>query len=64
PTGGLHAYDVQRLIKHLRELVLLKHSVIVLEHHSDVLTACDWVLELGPDAAANGGQIVSAGVVG
>jgi excinuclease ABC subunit A len=63
PTGGLHAFDVQRLIKHLRELVLLKHSVIVLEHHSDVLTACDWVLELGPDAAADGGQIVGAGVV-
>ena len=64
PTGGLHAFDVQRLIKHLREHVLLKHSVVVLEHHSDVLTACDWVLELGPDAAANGGRIVSAGAVG
>ena len=64
PTGGLHASDVQRLISHLRGLVQLQHSVIVLEHHPDVLTACDWVLQLGPDAAASGGRIVAAGVVG
>lgn len=61
PTGGLHAFDVERLTAHLRKLVELQHSVIVLEHHSDVLRACDWVLELGPDAAANGGRIVSVG---
>ncbi|MEY3173190.1 MAG: Excinuclease subunit [Planctomycetota bacterium] len=64
PTGGLHAFDVQRLIGHLRGLVRLQHTVIVLEHHSDVLNACDWVLELGPDAAAAGGQIISAGCWG
>ena len=63
PTGGLHASDVQRLIGHLRGLVQLQHSVIVLEHHPDVLTACDWVLQLGPDAAARGGRIVAAGVL-
>ncbi len=63
PTGGLHAADVQQLISHLRKLVLMQHSVIVLEHHPDVLTACDWIIELGPDAAANGGQIVFAGEV-
>ncbi|MEY3460230.1 MAG: hypothetical protein RL215_3387, partial [Planctomycetota bacterium] len=39
------------------------HSVIVLEHHAGVLRACDWVIELGPDAAAQGGEIVSTGVV-
>ena len=61
PTGGLHAFDVERLTAHLRKLVELQHSVIVLEHHTDVLRACDWVLELGPDAAAEGGRIVSAG---
>jgi excinuclease ABC subunit A len=55
---------VQRLIGHLRGLVRLQHTVIVLEHHSDVLNACDWVLELGPDAAAAGGQIISAGCWG
>ena len=61
PTGGLHAFDVERLTVHLRKLVELQHSVIVLEHHSDILRACDWVLELGPDAAAEGGRIVSFG---
>ncbi|MFM7055380.1 MAG: ABC-ATPase UvrA [Planctomycetota bacterium] len=64
PTSGLHAADVQRLISHLRSLVQLQHSVIVLEHHPDVLTACDWILELGPDAAASGGQIIFAGAGG
>jgi excinuclease ABC subunit A len=63
PTGGLHAFDVERLVSHLRALVEQRHSVIVLEHHAGVLRACDWVIELGPDAAAQGGEIVSAGVV-
>ncbi|MGF1530876.1 MAG: excinuclease ABC subunit UvrA [Puniceicoccaceae bacterium] len=61
PTTGLHRDDVGRLIAVLRSLVQQGHSIVVVEHQSDVLRACDWIIEFGPEAGARGGRIVAAG---
>ncbi len=61
PTTGLHRHDVKRLLGVLQALVDRGHSVIVIEHNLDVLKSADWILEVGPDAGAGGGQIVAAG---
>jgi excinuclease ABC subunit A len=61
PTSGLHTQDVHRLIDVLQNLVDQGNSVFVIEHHWDVIKACDWLIEMGPGAAASGGQIVYMG---
>lgn len=61
PTTGLHREDTALLIKILKKLVAAGNSVVVVEHQSDVLNACDWLLELGPEGGAGGGKLVYAG---
>ena len=61
PTTGLHRHDVKRLLAVLHALVDRGHSVVVIEHNLDVLKSADWLLEVGPDAGANGGCIVAEG---
>jgi excinuclease ABC subunit A len=61
PTTGLHRHDVKRLLAVLQALVDRGHSVVVIEHNLDVLKSADWLLEVGPDAGANGGRIVAEG---
>ncbi len=61
PTTGLHREDVARLIKLLQRLADAGHSLIVVEHHLDVLKACDWLLEMGPEAGPMGGKLVAEG---
>lgn len=61
PTTGLHREDVAALIKILRRLVAAGNTLVVIEHQTDVLLACDWLIELGPEAGAAGGKIVAAG---
>ena len=61
PTTGLHFYDVEKLLKAFDFLIRNGHTVIVVEHNLDVIKAADWVIDLGPEAGDNGGQVVFAG---
>ncbi len=61
PTTGLHRHDVARLLAVLQTLVDQGTSVVVVEHHTDVLRAADWLIEVGPEAGAAGGRIAAAG---
>ena len=61
PTTGLHRADVKRLIGVLQKLVDAGHSLIVIEHNIDILKVADWIVELGPEAGAAGGQITAQG---
>ena len=61
PTTGLHREDVSRLIGLLHRLTEAGHSLIVVEHHLDVLKSCDWLLEMGPEAGPAGGLLVAEG---
>jgi excinuclease ABC subunit A len=61
PTTGLHREDVSRLVGLLHRLTEAGHSLIVVEHHLDVLKSCDWLLEMGPEAGPAGGRLVAEG---
>jgi excinuclease ABC subunit A len=61
PTSGLHPADIERLLQHLRKLVKVGHSLVVVEHHPEMLRASDWVIDLGPDCADRGGEVVFSG---
>ncbi len=61
PTTGLHISDARRLIELLHKLVDRGDTLVIIEHHLEVIAAADWVVELGPDAGQQGGQIVFAG---
>lgn len=64
PTTGLSDVDVASLLDQFRDLAKAGHTVIVVEHHLDVLRQCDWLIEMGPDAAIRGGEVVYCGEPG
>ena len=61
PTTGLHLADIQRLLDCLNRLVDAGNTVLVIEHHLDIIKCADWVLDLGPDGGKNGGTMVVEG---
>lgn len=61
PTTGLHFDDIQKLLSVIQQLVDLGNTVVVIEHNLDVIKCADWIVDMGPGAGAEGGQIVFAG---
>ncbi|WPV69122.1 excinuclease ABC subunit UvrA [Chitinophaga sp. LS1] len=62
PTTGLHFHDIKKLLGSFNALIEQGHSVIVIEHNTDVIKSADWVIDLGPEGGAGGGQLLYAGV--
>ncbi|HIJ77631.1 MAG TPA: excinuclease ABC subunit UvrA, partial [Deltaproteobacteria bacterium] len=61
PTTGLHPDDISKLVRVLGKLVEKGNTVLVVEHNLDLLAACDWIIDLGPEGGEGGGRIVCEG---
>ena len=61
PTTGLHFNDIKKLLASFNALIEQGHSILVIEHNTDVIKSADWVIDLGPDAGTAGGNLVFAG---
>jgi len=61
PTTGLHFDDIAKLMRALRKLLEVGHSLLVIEHNLDVIRASDWLIDLGPEGGEAGGELVACG---
>lgn len=61
PTTGLHFHDIKQLLHVLHELVERGNTVVVIEHNMDLIKTADWIIDLGPDGGAGGGEIIFTG---
>jgi excinuclease ABC subunit A len=61
PTTGLHFHDVQKLMITFQALLAQGHTVIAIEHHTDVMRCADWIVDIGPEGGEKGGNILYCG---
>ena len=61
PTTGLHFVDIQKLMEVLQTLVNKKNSVLVIEHNLDVIKCADYIIDIGPNGGAGGGEVIAKG---
>ena len=61
PTTGLHFDDIAKLLAAFRKLLQAGHTLLVIEHNLDVIKTADWVIDLGPEGGAEGGQVIATG---
>lgn len=61
PTTGLHFHDISKLLKAFNALADKGHTIVVVEHNTDVIASADWVIDLGPDGGENGGTVCFTG---
>ena len=61
PTTGLHSADVKRLLEILNKLVDGGNSMVIIEHNLDVIKTADWIIDMGPEGGAGGGQVIASG---
>jgi excinuclease ABC subunit A len=62
PTTGLHFHDIKKLLSSFSALIDQGHSLIVIEHNTDVIISADWLIDMGPEAGDGGGTVVYEGV--
>jgi excinuclease ABC subunit A len=62
PTTGLHFHDIKKLLASFTALIEQGHSILVIEHNTQVIKCADWVIDLGPEAGDGGGSLVYAGI--
>ncbi|MDR3260825.1 MAG: excinuclease ABC subunit UvrA [Tannerella sp.] len=61
PTTGLHFHDIKTLLNAFQALLVRKHTLVIIEHHPDVIKCADYVIDLGPEGGKEGGHLVCAG---
>jgi len=61
PTTGLHFHDIKKLLASFNALIEQGHSIIIIEHNMDVIRSADWIIDLGPEAGNDGGNLVYSG---
>jgi len=62
PTTGLHFHDIKKLLGSFHALIEQGHSILVIEHNTDIIKSADWVIDLGPEGGGDGGHIVYEGI--
>jgi excinuclease ABC subunit A len=61
PTTGLHFNDIEKLLKCFDALIEKGNSILIIEHNMDVIKCADWIIDLGPEAGARGGEVITTG---
>ena len=62
PTTGLHLSDIKKLNELFQRMVENGNTLIIIEHHSEIIKQADWIIDIGPDGGVNGGNVVFSGV--